>query len=120
MEDRVGNSMSNRMSKGNWMSNSMGNWVSNNGWVSNSNWVSNSMGNWMSKNSWVSNSMSNWVSNNSSLNNRWSILGNSLIGNILNDSISVVSIVHSLDSSIGKSNSVAARGCVSISGLSLL
>merc|ERR1719187_2769967 len=98
--------MGNRMSNSNWVSNSMGNWVSNNSWVSNSNWVSNSMGNWMS--------------NNSSLYNRWSILGNSLIGNILNDSISVVSIVHSLDSSIGKSNSVAARGCVSISGLSLL
>merc|ERR1712066_979531 len=112
MEDRVGNSMSNRMNNSNWVSNSMGNWVSNNSWVSNSNWVSNSMGNWMSNNSWVSNS--------SSLNNSWSILRNSLISNILNDSISVVSVVHSLDSSIGKSNSVAARGCVSISGLSLL
>ena len=76
--------------------------------------------NTMSKDSWMSNSMSNWVSNNSSLNNSWSILRNSLISNILNDSISVVSIVHSLDSSVGKSNSVAARGCVSISGLSLL
>merc|ERR1719347_998326 len=104
------------MSNSNWVSNSMGNWVSNNSWVSNSNWVSNSMGNWMSNNSWVSNSMSNWVRNNSSLNNSWSILRNSLISNILNDSISVVSIVHSLDSSVGKSNSVAARGCVSISG----
>merc|ERR1719251_399752 len=82
--------------------------------MSNNSWVSNSMSNW------VSNSMSNWVSNNSSLNNSWSILRNSLIGNILNDSISVVSIVYSLNSSIGKSNSVAARGCVSISGLSLL
>merc|ERR1719347_978408 len=112
MEDRVGNGMGNRMSNSNW--------VSNNSWESNSNWVSNSMGNWMSNNSWVSNSMSNWVSNNSSLDNSWSILGNSLISDILNNSISVVSIVDSLDSSIGKSNSVAARGCVSISGLSLL
>merc|ERR1711944_391174 len=94
------------MSNSNWVSNSMGNWVSNNSWVSNSNWVSNSM--------------SNRVSNNSSLNNSWSILRNSLISNILNDSISVVSIFYSLNSSIGKSNSVAARGCVSISGLSLL
>merc|ERR1712117_28925 len=74
----------------------------------------------MSNNSWVSNSMSNWVSNNSSLNNSWSILRNSLISNILNNSISVVSIFYSLNSSIGKSDSVAARGCVSISGLSLL
>merc|ERR1719370_1428120 len=88
----------------------MGNWVSNNSSLNNS---------WMSNNSWVSNSMGNWVSN-SSLNNSWSILRNSLIGHILNNSISVVSIFDSLDSSIGKSNSVAARGCVSISGLSLL
>merc|ERR1719435_139262 len=76
------------------------------------------MGNWVSKN-WVSNSMGNRVSNNS-LNNSWSILRNSFIGHILNNSISVVSIVDSLDSSIRKSNSVAARGCISISGLSLL
>merc|ERR1719230_2344119 len=100
MEDRMGNSMSNRMSNSNRVSNSMGNRVSN------SNWVSNSMG--------------YWVSNNSSLDNSWSILRNSLIGHILNNSISVVSILNSLDSSIGKSNSVAARGCVSISGVSLL
>merc|ERR1719266_3070907 len=64
--------------------------------------------------------MGNWVSNNSSLDNSWSILRNSLIGHILNNSISVVSIVDSLDSSIRKSNSVAARGCIAISGLSLL
>merc|ERR1719233_908582 len=64
--------------------------------------------------------MGNWVSNNSSLDNSWSILRNSLIGNILDDSISVVSIVDSLDSSIRKIDSVAARGCISISGLSLL
>merc|ERR1719477_269942 len=120
MEDRVGNSMSNWVSNGNRVSNSMGNWMGNNSWVSNSNWVSNSMGNWMSKNSRVSHSMGHWVSNNSSLDNSWSILRNSLISDILNNSISVVSIVDSLDSSIGKSNSVAARGCVSISGLSLL
>merc|ERR1719312_1249590 len=106
MEDRVGNSMSNWVSNGNRVSNSMGNWVSNS--------------NWMSNNSRVSYSMGNWVSNNSSLDNSWPILRNSLISDILNNSISVVSIVDSLDSSIGKSNSVAARGCVSISGLSLL
>merc|ERR1719244_1991069 len=85
-----------------------------------SNRVSNSMGNRVSNSNWVSNSMGNWVSNNSSLNNSWSILRNSLIGHILNNSISVVSIIDSLDSSIRKSNSVAARGCVSISGLRLL
>merc|ERR1719150_1637265 len=106
--------MSNWVSNSNRVSNSMGNWVSN------SNRVSNSMGNRVSNSNWVSNSMGNWVSNNSSLNNSWSILRNSLIGHILNNSISVVSILDSLDSSIRKSNSVAARGCVSISGLRLL
>merc|ERR1719328_413218 len=112
----MGKSMSNSntMTNNSRVSNSMSNWVSN------GNRVSNSMGNWVSNNSRVSNSMGNWVSNNSSFNNSWSILRNSLISNILNNSISVVCIVDSLDSSIGKSNSVAARGCVSISGLSLL
>merc|ERR1719312_1762435 len=98
----------------NRVSNSMGNWVSN------GNRVSNSMGHRVSNGNRVSNSMGNWVSNNSSLDNSWPILRNSLISDILNNSISVVSIVDSLDSPIGKSNSVAARGCVSISGLSLL
>merc|ERR1719244_360750 len=69
---------------------------------------------------WVSNSMSNRVSNNSSLDNSWSILRNSLIGNILDDSITIVCVLDSLDSSMRKIDSVAARGCVSISGLSLL
>merc|ERR1719233_326847 len=64
--------------------------------------------------------MGNWVSNNSSLDNSWSILRNSLIGHLLDNSISVVSIVDSLDSSIRKIDSVAARGCISISGLCLL
>ena len=110
----VGNSMSNRVSHSNWVSNSMGNWMSNNSWVSNS------MGNRMGNNSGVSNSMGNWVSNNSSLDYSRSILRNSLIGDILNNSISVVSVGDSLCSSIGKSNSVASRCSISISGLSLL
>merc|ERR1719413_216527 len=105
MED-WGNSVSNWVSDSNWVGNSMGNWVSH------SNWVSNDSG--------VSNSMCNWVSNNSSLDYSRSILRNSLIGYILNNSISVVSIGDSLGSSIGKSNSVASRCSVSISGLSLL
>merc|ERR1719309_317051 len=63
----------------------------------------------------VRNSMGNWVSNNSR-----SILWNSVIGNILNNTISIVSIGDSLGSSIRKSNSVASRCSVSISGLSLL
>merc|ERR1719431_91160 len=107
MGNRVGNNS-------NWVSNSMGNWMSNNSWVGNS------MGNRVGNNSGVSNSMGNWVSNNSSLDNSWSILRNSVIGDILDDSISVVSIGDSLGSSIGKSNSVASRCSVSISGLSLL
>merc|ERR550519_384073 len=64
--------------------------------------------------------MSNRVGNNSSLNNSWSILRNSLIGHILDDSITIVCVLDSLDSSIRKIDSVAARGCISISGLSLL
>merc|ERR1719145_332297 len=119
MED-WGNSMSNWVSNSNWMGNSMGNWVSHSNWVSNNSWVSNSMGNRVGNNSWVSNSMGNWVSNNGSLDNSRSILRNSIIGDILNNSISVVSIGDSLGSSIGKSNSVASRCSVSISGLSLL
>merc|ERR1712123_305439 len=82
-------------------------------WVSDGNWVSNSMDNWLS------NSMSNWVSNSMSNNSR-SILRNSLIGHILDDSISIVSVLDSLDSAVRKSNSVATRGCVTISGLTLL
>merc|ERR1719343_409510 len=129
MED-WSNSMSNWVSNSNWMGNSMGNWVSHSNWVSNSmgnwmsnnSWVSNSMGNRVGNNSWVSNSMGNrvgnWVSNNSSLDYSRSILRNSVIGYILNNSISVVSIGDSLGSSIGKSNSVASRCRISISGLS--
>merc|ERR1719342_1331338 len=78
------------------------------------------MSNWVSNSNWMGNSMGNWVSNNSSLDNSRTILRNSLIGDILNNSISVVSIGDSLGSSIGKSNSVASRCSVSISGLSLL
>merc|ERR1712106_1295653 len=78
------------------------------------------MSNWVSNKSWVSNSMCNGVSNNSSLDNSRSILRNSLIGDILDDSISIVSILDSLDPAIGKSYSIAARGGVTISGLSLL
>ena len=110
MENRVGNGMGNRMSNSNWVSNSMGNWVSNNSWVSNSNWVSNSMGNWMSNNSWVSNSMDNRVSNNSCLHNSRSILRNSLISDILDNTIPIVCILDSLYPPIRKINSVAARG----------
>merc|ERR1719343_183789 len=112
MGNRVGNNS--WVSNSNWMGNSMSNWVSNNSWVSNS------MGNRVGNNSWVSNSMGNWVSNNGSLDNSRSILRNSVIGDILNNSISVVSIGDSLGSSIGKSYSVASRCSVSISGLSLL
>merc|ERR1719430_654363 len=64
--------------------------------------------------------MSNRVGNNSSLDNSWSILRNSLIGHILDDSITIVCVLDSPDSSIRKIDSVAARGCISISGLSLL
>merc|ERR1719308_172046 len=110
--------MSNWVSNSNRVSNSMSNWMSNSMYY----WVSNSMSNRVSNSMyyWVSNSMSNWVSNNSGLDNSWSILRNSLIGDILDDSITIVCVLDSLDSSIRKIDSVAARGCVSISGLSLL
>merc|ERR1719431_1460036 len=102
MEDRVSNSMSNGVSNSmdNWVSNSMSNGVSN----SMDNWVSNSMDNW------VSNSMDNWVSNNSCLDNSRSILRNSLIGDILDDSITIVSVLDSLDPPVRKVDCVAAGG----------
>ena len=102
MEDRGGNSM--------------GKWVSNSNWVGNCNWVSNSMDKWTMNKSRVSNNMSHWVTNNNSR----SILRNSLIGDILDDSISIVSILDSLDPAVRKSNSVATGGGITISGLSLL
>eukprot|EP00091_Calanus_sinicus_P007618 TRINITY_DN18756_c0_g1_i1.p1 TRINITY_DN18756_c0_g1~~TRINITY_DN18756_c0_g1_i1.p1 ORF type:complete len:108 (+),score=29.72 TRINITY_DN18756_c0_g1_i1:59-382(+) len=84
MEDR-GNSMGNGMTKSR---------------VSNSNWVGNSMSNWVGNGNWVSNSMDNWadsmgnrVSNNSCLDDSRSILRNSLIGDILDDSVSIVSVL---------------------------
>ena len=99
MEDRGNSMVGNRMTKSR---------------MSNSNWVGNSMSNWVGNGNWVSNSMDNWVSNsmmgNRVSNNSWSILRNSLIGHILDDSVSIVSVLDSLDPAIRKSNSVAARG----------
>ena len=99
MEDRGNSMVGNRMTKSR---------------VSNSNWVGNSMGKWVGNGNWVSNSMDNWVSNsmmgNRVSNNSRSILRNSLIGHILDDSVSIVSVLDSLDPAIRKSNSVAARG----------
>ena len=113
MEDWVANSISNRVD---WVSNS--NWVSKSmsHWMSNKSWMSNSMSNWMRDKSWVSNSMGHRVS----YSNSRSILGNSIIGDILNNSISIVNILDSLDPAIRKSHSVAARGGITISRLSLL
>merc|ERR1719228_2830432 len=110
MEYRVSNSMSNWMGYSHWMGNGMSNWMGD----------SHSMSNWMSKNSWMSNSMSNWMSYNSSLNYSRSILRNSFIGYILNNSVSIVSILDSLNPTIGKSYCITTRGGVTISGLGLL
>ena len=90
-------------------------------------WVSNSMSNWVSNKSMVAkNSMvGNWVSNNSMVgnwgmsNNSRSILRDSFIGDILDDSISIVSVLDSLDPAIRKSDSVAAGCGVSVSLLLL-
>ena len=81
-------------------------------------WVSNSMSKWMSNKSRVGNNsmVGNWAMGNNSR----SILRNSLIGDILDDSISIVSILDSLDPAIRKSDSVAARCGVSVSLLLLL
>ena len=97
MEDGVADSMTkSRVGNSNRVSKSMvGNWVSNS-----------MVGNRMSNQSWVSNGMSNRVC----CNNSWSILRNSTIGDILNNSISIVDIVDSLDPAVGKSNSVASGG----------
>merc|ERR1740137_382756 len=78
--------------------------------------VSNNMSKWTMNKSRVSNNMSHWMTNNNSR----STLRNSLIGDILDDSISIVSILDSLDPAVRKSNSVATGGGITISGLSLL
>merc|ERR1719153_1657623 len=93
-----------------------------------SNWVghcyrmSNCMGNRMCNKSWVSNShwMSNRVGDNRCLDHSRSILRNSLIGYILNNTISIVSILDSLNSTIRKSDSVTTGGGVTISVFRLL
>jgi len=101
-----------------WVSNSMSNWVSNKSMVAKNSMV----GNWVSNNSMVG----KWVSNNSMVgnwgmsNNSRSILRDSFIGDILDDSISIVSVLDSLDPAIRKSDSVAAGCGVSISLLLLL
>ena len=91
-------------------------------------WVSNSMSNWVSHKSMVAKNsvVGNWVSNNSMVgnwgmsNNSRSILRDSFIGDILDDSISIVSVLDSLDPAIRKSDSVAAGCGVSIPLLLLL
>merc|ERR1719228_3127228 len=63
--------------------------------------------------------MSNGMSNRMCDNSR-SILRNSLVGYILNNTISIVSILDCLNSTIRKSDSVTTGGGVTISVLSLL
>ena len=66
--------------------------------------------------------MDNWVCNNSTVGNRSmsnntdsrAILRNSFICHILDNSVSVIRVVDSLNSSIGESNRVGARCCVSV------
>merc|ERR1719228_2656286 len=78
------------------------------------------MSNWVSNNSLVSNGMSNWVSNNSSLNYSRSILRNSFVCYILNNSVSIVSILDSLNSTIRKGYGVTTRRNITISVFRLL
>merc|ERR1711970_627824 len=96
----------------------MGNGMSN--WMGDCHRMSNSMSNWVSNNSWMSNSMSNWVSNNSSLNYSWSILRNSFVGYILNNSVPIVGILDSLNSTIRKGYCITTRCNISISVFRLL
>merc|ERR1719209_389580 len=98
----------------NWVGNSMSNWVGH------CYRMSNCMGNRMSYKSWMSNSMSNRMCDNSCLDHSWSILRNSLVGYILNNTISIVSILDSLNSTIRKSDSVTTGGGVTIPVLRLL
>merc|ERR1719228_2214452 len=77
--------------------------------------MSNSMSNRVGNKSWVSDGMSNRKCNNSCLDNSRSILRNSLVGYILNNTISIVSILDCLNSTIRKSDSVTTGGGVTIS-----
>merc|ERR1719228_2894730 len=77
--------------------------------------MSNSMSNRVGNKSWVSDGMSNRMCDNSR-----SILRNSLVGYILNNTITIVSILDCLNSTIRKSDSVTPGGGVTISVLSLL
>merc|ERR1719483_572498 len=86
-----------------------------NKWASNKSRVSNSMDKRAMNKSRVSYRVTHWVTNN-----RRSVLRNSFIGDILDNSISVVNILDSLDPAVRKSNGIAARGGITISGLSLL
>merc|ERR1719483_1751921 len=74
-------------------------------WASNKSGVSNSMDKRAMNKSRVSYRVTHWVTNN-----RRSVLRNSFIGDILD----------SLDPAVRKSNGIAARGGITISGLSLL
>merc|ERR1719308_400025 len=75
----------------------------------------------MSNNSWMGNGMGNWVGNDGgSFDNSGSVLRNTLVGHVLNNSVSIVGVLDGLNSSVGKSNCVASGGGVTIPRLGLL
>ena len=89
---------------------SVGNWGHNNWGVGTDNWGGvDSVGNWGNNLDWSV----GWDTDS------WSVLGLSGVGDILNNTISVVRVSHGLDTTIGKVDSVAAAGGVSVSLLSL-
>ena len=94
-------------SSNNW-SNTANKWGSSNNWTGNSNW-SNSLNNWAG----------NYLGSNSWDSNGWSIWWGSSVRNILDNSISIVLVVNSLDTSVREVDSVASWGLVSISLFSL-
>ena len=107
-----------------WGSNSMSDWMSHSNWVGNGmgNGMGNGVNDWaMSNNSWMGNSVGNWMGNDGgSFDNGGSVLRDTLVGHVLNDSVSVVGVFDGLDSSVGKGDGVAAGGGVSVPGLGLL
>ena len=101
--------------------------MGSNNWASSNNW-SNTGDKWGSSNNWAGNSnWSNslhkgWAGNNLSSSwdsDGWSIGWGSSVRNILDNTISVVRVGHSLYTAVGKVDSVASRGSISITSFGL-
>merc|ERR1719336_3858835 len=83
--------------------------------------MGNSVDHGASNNSWMGHGMGDWVGDNgSSFDNSRSVLGNTLVGHVLNNAVSIVGVLDCLDSAVRKSHGVASGSSVSIPGLGLL